>query len=273
MSTSDPSSARIHARAQAGARVAAMPVLPASATSDLPAGIDPTTMLWEEVVAPGGYASHRLDRGARLRLVDTAGDACVSLLLFNAAQPAERLNVADTAKVQWNAYVRAGALLLSDMGRPLASILTDEAETHDMFCGPSTAPSNARRYGDGTNYGPHPNARDRFLIALAKHGLGRRDLHPCLSLFKGVRIAPDGAAIPDVGPFTPGRAIVLRAEMDLIVILANCPHILDPRPDYRVSPVRISAWRGPPTAPDDPIRNSGPEAARAFLNVDDYLAR
>ena len=273
MSTADPSSAREHAHAQAGTRVEAMPVLPASATPDPPAGVDPAAMLWEEVVGPGGYASRRLNRGARLRLIDGAGDACVSLLLFNAEQPAERLNVADTAKVQWNAYLRAGALLLSDMGRPLASILTDEAGTHDLFCGPSTAASNERKYGAGTNYGPYPNARDRFLIALAKHGLGRRDLHPSVNLFKGVQIAPDGAVIPDIGPFAADRSIVLRAEMDLIVVLANCPHVLDPRPEYGVSPVRVTAWRGPFTVPDDPIRNGAPEVTRAFLNVEDYLAR
>ena len=79
--------------------------------------------------------------------------------------------------------------------------------------------------------------------------------------------------IPDIGPFAPDRSLVLRAEMDLLVVLANCPHVLDPRPDYRVSPVRVSAWRGPPTPPDDPIRNGAPEATRAFLNVDDYLGR
>jgi len=220
-----------------------------------------------------GYATRRLSRGTRLRLVDLHGDACAALLVFNAENPLERLNVADTLKVQWNGYLGAGKLLLSDMGRVMASILADTAGTHDAFCGASTQASNERRYGDGANHGPHPNTRDRFLLGVAKHGLGRKDVHPCVNLFKGVRIAPDGAIQPEVGPFAPGREVVLRAEMELIVILANCPHVLDPRAQWSVTPLRATAWRGPVTPADDPVRNAAPEGLRAFLNTEDYFAR
>ncbi len=262
MSTADPYGAQAHARAMAGTRVLAMPTLPA-----------PDGFIWEETVAAGGYATKRLNRGARLKLTDMEGDACVSLLVFNAESTAERLNVADTTKVQWNAYLGAGRLLLSDMGRVLFSILEDEAGTHDCFCGASNEASNARRYGDGANHGMHPNARDRFLIAAGKHGLTRKDVHPCINLFKGIRVAADGGLVFEGGPFPAGRSLTLRAEMDVLVVLANCPHVLDPRPGYTVTPVRATAWRGEPAAPDDPIRNATPEGLRAFLNVEDYYAR
>ncbi len=266
-STADPAGARDHARAMAGTRVEAMPTLPAAA-DDAPGGV-----VWEETIAPGGYAARRLARGTRLRLVDVAGDACAAMLLFNADMPTERLNVADTLKVQWNGYLGAGRLLLSDLGRVLMTILEDEAGTHDAFCGASTAASNARAYGDGANYGPHPNARDRFLLAVAKHGLGRKDVHPCVTWFKGVRVAEDGTTEPQVGPFAPGRTLLLRAEMEVIVVLANCPHVLDPRADYTVTPLRATAWRGAPAAADDPVRLATPEGERAFLNTDDLYAR
>jgi len=273
MSTADPYGAQAHARAMAGTQVEAMPTLPPSLASELPVGVSPDEMLWEETIAAGGYASRRLGRGARLRLTDLQGDACASLLVFNAEHPVERLNVADTVKVQWNAYLGPGKLLLSDMGRVLMSILDDSAGTHDAFCGASNEAANARKYGDGFNYGAHPNARDRFILALAKHGLGRKDIHPCLNLFKGVRIGPDGATTVQCGPFAPGRAVTLRAELDVIVVLANCPHVLDPRPGYSVTPLRASAWRGPVTPQDDPIRNATPEGLRAFLNAEDYFRR
>lgn len=265
--TADPHGARDHARAMAGTRVEAMPILPAAA------GDAPGDTVWEETIAPAGYASRRIARGTRLRLVDMAGDACASILLFNAETPTERLNVADTLKVQWNGYLGAGRLLLSDMGRVMMTILEDGAGTHDAFCGASNETSNARAYGDGKNYGVHPNARDRFMLGVARHGLGRKDVHPCINWFKGVRIAEDGATVPDIGPFAPGRAIVLRAEMELIVVLANCPHVLDPRPGFTVTPLRATAWRGQPAAEDDPARTAAPEALRAFLNTEDLYAR
>lgn len=265
--TASPHAARDHARAMAGSFAEAMPVVPAHA-DDAPAPV-----VWEETIAAGGYASRRLARGTRLRLIDLAGDACPSMLLFNAECPVERLNVADTLKVQWHAYLGAGKLLLSDMGRVMMSIVEDDAGTHDAFCGASSEASNARIYGDGKNYGTHPNARDRFMLAVARYGLGRKDVHPCINWFKGVTIAGDGATIARIGPFAPRRRIVLRAEMDVIVVLANCPHVLDQRPQFSVTPVRATAWRGEIAAEDDAIRNATPEGQRAFLNTEDYFSR
>jgi urea carboxylase-associated protein 2 len=247
--------------------------LPPWRADDLPADVDRQSLVWRETLAAGGYASRILSRGARLKLEDIHGDACVSTLLFNAATPVERLNVADTLKVQWNAYLGQGGLLLSDMGRVLASILETDAPAPDAFCGASSQASNARKYGDGFNHGAHPNARDRFGIALAKHGLGRADIHPCINWFKAVTVAGDGAVSLDAGPFAPGRSVTLRAEMDVIVVLANCPHVLDPRADYAITPVRVTAWRGEPAGEADPVRDRTPEGLRAFLNVDDYYRR
>jgi len=271
--TADAHGARAHAHAMAGTEVEAMPTVPAGGAADLPQGATRETMLWEETVGPGGYASKELNRGARLRLTDLYGDSCVSMLVFNSERPIERLNIADTVKVQWNAYLQAGRLLLSDMGRVLMSLIGDEAQTHDTFCGPSNERANLRSYGDGSNWGDFPNARDRLLLGAAKFGLGRKDLHPCVNWFKGVHVAPDGTTVWEGGPFAPRRSIVLRAEMNVIVVLANCPHLLDDRRQYSVTPVRVSAWRGPITPEDDPIRNATLESQRAFHNVEEYFRR
>ena len=273
LNTADPYAAQAHARAQAGTRAEAMPTVPATAAVDLPESVAADDVVWDEIIAPGGYASRQIARGTRLRLTDLAGDASPSLLLFNAERPVERLNIADTLKVQWNGYLGQGRLLLSDMGRVLVSLVEDTAGTHDAFCGASNQASNARKYGDGFNHGAHPNARDRFSLGVAKFGLGRKDIHPCLNLFKEVRVAQGGETVIDVGPYPPGRFVTLRAEMDLIVVVANCPHVLDPRADYAVTPLRATAWRGPVTPEADPIRNATPEGLRAFLNVEDYYRR
>ncbi len=269
----NPNAARDHARSMAGTVVEAMPVLPPAAP-DLPAGIAADALLWEETLAPGGYATRRLPRGSRLRLIDVKGDACASLQIFNAEMPTERYSFADTVKIQWNAYLGAGKLLLSDMGRVLMSIAQDSTGgAHDTFSGTSNAHTNAAKYGDGRNSGQFPNGRDRFLLGAAKHGLQRRDIHAAITLFKGARIADDGTIEPQIGPFEPGREVILRTEMDVIVVIANVPHVLDPRPDYTVTPLRATAWRGPVAAEDDPIRTATPEGLRAFLNVEDYYRR
>ena len=87
------------------------------------------------------------------------------------------------------------------------------------------------------------------------------------------RIPDQHAILPQIGPFEPSREVVLRAEMDVIVVIANVPHVLDPRPDYTVTPLRLTAWRGTIAPENDPIRTATPEGLRAFLNVEDYYRR
>jgi urea carboxylase-associated protein 2 len=266
--TSTTYGARDHARAQGGTVVEAMPTLPAAAWPDPPAGVAPGALTWAEVVAGGDYTNKVVSRGTTLRLTDRAGDACAHVLLFNADQPWERLNVADTVKVPWQAYLGAGHPLLSDQGRVLATVVADDSGRHDALCGTSSRAANTARYGDGEAQGPSPAGRELLLVAALKHGLGPRDVAPRVSFFHGVRVA-DGA-LRFTGSAGPGRAVVLRAELPLVVLIANVPHPLDPREDYVCSPLEVLAWRGAPTAPDDPLWDATPENERAYLNTDDY---
>lgn len=238
--TSRPDGARAHARSMAGTVVASMPTVPA-----------PADRLWEETLGRGAYAARRLPRGARLRVTNVDGSACAGLVVYNAEQPSERLNAADTVKVQWNAYLGAGSLLLSDMGRSLLAVLEDTCGQHDLFCG--------------------TRGRDRFLVALAKVGLGRRDLPANLNLFCGVRVDPDGKLERVRRDPAPGEHVLLRADLDVLVAIVNVPHVLDEGPGAAEARVRLTAWRGAPAGADDPIRLSTPERRRAYENVDDYL--
>ncbi|GLW35089.1 urea amidolyase associated protein UAAP1 [Actinoplanes regularis] len=262
MSTATTAGAREHARAQGGTVVDCMPIVPASTAGE--------GLTWAETIPGGGRTSRRLARGTTLRLTDPHGDACVSVLLFNADEPWERLNIADTVKVLWQAYVGEGHLLLSDQGRVLASVTTGERNRSDTFCGVSTLTRNTERYGDGTPHGPSPAGRELFTLAAAKHGLTRRDLPPSISFFQGVRVGDDGV-FTWLGSAGPGASVELRAEMAVTVLLVNTAHPLDPRDAYTCSPVEIRAWSGAPTAPTDQLWSRTPEGERAFLNTADYL--
>jgi urea carboxylase-associated protein 2 len=264
--------AREHARSLAGTAAGNGPTVPAASATDLPDEASDARIVWAETIGQGGYASRRLPRGAVLRILDPVGDACVQLLVHNARQPAERLNVADTVKIQWQAYLGHGALLLSDMGRAMMTIVADTSERHDCLCGATVRRANEQRYGDAAAGGAHPSARDLLALGLGKFGLSRRDVAPNINLFKSVRVDDTGALHFD-GAARPGTHVDLRAEMDVIVTLANSPHPLDDRPEYHASGVRCIAWlprSGPPLL--DPFRTSTPERTRAFENTDEYLS-
>jgi urea carboxylase-associated protein 2 len=271
ISTATTYGARDHARALDGRMAATQPTVPASGLADPPPGVAAADVLWEETIGAGGYASQVVPLGARVRFVDVDGDTCGGLLLHRADRPAERLNVADTVKLQWQAYPGRGYLLLSDMGRVLATVLADAGGGHDSFCGTSNRYDTERRYGDGAAHGPHPSGRDRFVLALAKHGLGERDIAPNVNLFAAVVVGPDGTLRRREAASHPGAEVVLRAEQPLVVSLVAVPHRLDTRPAYAAGRIRITAWRGEPAPADDPARSAGPEARRAFENTDAEL--
>ena len=272
--TATTSGARDHARAQADAVATHMPIVPPGRTSPPPAGVDPAGLVWSETVAPGGYAHKALSAGTTIRLSDVEADACAHVLLFRADQPWERLNVADTVKVQWQAYTSAGQLLLSDQGRVLATVLRDTSGRHDAICGTSTLLHNTERYGTGSPEGGSPAGRELFVLAAAKHGLAPRDLPPSISFFKGVRVEPSTGRLLWLGGCGSVSEVELKAELPVVVLVANTTHPLDPAPEWHGATLGISAWSGTPTRPGDDAWSSSPERERAYLNTaDDRDAR
>jgi hypothetical protein len=263
--------ARADARAQGGLVADAMPYLPADSTPFPPPGAEAGTLTWAETVAGGNYTHKAVARGTRIRLEDVIGEACAHVVLFNALAPWERLNVADTVKIPWQAYLTTGHPLLSGDGRVLATIVADDSGQHDAFCGTSTAAANRAKYGDSAPQGPSPSGRELFTLAAAKHGLAPRDLPPSVSFFKGVRVQPDGG-LAFAGSAGPGKAVELLAELPLVILIANVPHPVDPSPAYACGPLRVHAWRSAPTLPGDPRWDATPETHRAYLNTADYLA-
>jgi uncharacterized protein len=261
--------ARTDARAQDNQTSEWMPYLPASTSPFCPPGIDPTALTWAETVAPGGYTHKIVARGTGLRFDDPTGEACAHLILFNALEPVERLNVADTQKIPWQAYLGADHPLLSGDGRVLATIIADASGRHDAFCGTTTDAWNLRKYGDARPEGASPSGRGQFLKAAAKHGLTRRDLPPSVSFFKGVRVADDGELVW-TGSARADTYVELVAELPLLVLVANVAHPLDPRDDYVVGPLRVHAWRARPTDSRDNRFTATPELNRAYLNTIDY---
>ena len=274
--TGTTAGARAHARAQHGQVTAFMRHVPpssATAPDDVPAG----RLTWAETVAPGGYTTAVLARGTRLRLTDREGEACAHLLLLRADAPHERLNVADTVKVPWQAYLSSGHPLLSGFGRVLATVVADTSASHDALTGTTTREGNLARYGAAAPESSAPAGRELLTLGALKHGLDVRDLPPSISFFQGVRVAPDGT-FQWRGSAGPGAAVDLLLHLDVIVLLANTAHPLDPRPAFTNGPLEVRSW--PASADLDRLAAGelvgplGPEHAQAIANTDaDLLAR
>lgn len=215
-----------------------------------------------EIIAGGWYWSTLLRKGEALRIAQPHGPSSVALVAWNANDLSERLNLPDTVKVQWDTCIQKGRVLFSDMGRVMLSITEDSSGgAHDVLLGGSTAASNAARYPGATTR----NTRDNFVLLAGKLGLGRRDIPMALTLFAPVRVLEDDSFAWQSDLINGGDYIDLRAEMDLLVGFSNCPHPLDPSPDYAPPPAIVTRFRAT-VAADDLCRTATAEAVRGFEN-------
>ncbi len=262
--TSTTATARAHARAQAGTRTDAMPVVPAAAWPTPPEGVAAERLVWAETVPGGRYASKVLARGTRIRLRDLEGDACANVLLFRADAPWERLNVADTVKVPWQAYLGPGTRCspMPAASSPPSSPTRPDTTTHcaappvppRIGRDTATGPCTRRRPPGGscspspqpsTTSPPGPAASLSFFPHPGRHRRGPRQYgyRRC----RGVR----RPAAPSAGDRV-GR---------------DTAHPLDPAPEFRTTSLELLAW----TAAEelDVLRNDDPEYRRAVANTED----
>lgn len=227
-----------------------------------------------ESLRGGQMWSRVLRRGQILSLVDLEGGATPAALFYNASQPLERYNFADTLKAQHTAKLTRGHVLYSDMGRVLCSIIEDSAGWHDTVTGHMDRAASQAKFGQGSfqklrnDY--YRDTRSNFLIELGKHGLGKRDIVPNVNFF--AKISPDQDGRLSWQPAREaGRKVSLRAELDVLVVLSNTPHPLDPTPHYAPKPVALSIRQGPRSVPpDDYCRSFCEQNRRGFQLTEDY---
>ncbi|GHA13678.1 urea carboxylase [Devosia pacifica] len=231
------------------------------------ARINDDDVIFAETIPGGWYANYRLKTGERLRLENTEGTAAAALLAWNAADTSERLNHADSIKVQWTSKLAKGRVVFSDMGRVLLSIVEDSSGAHDVLAGGLNKAGVAAKYGDDPDL---RNTRTNMILAAAKFGLDPRDIPPLLTFFAPVSVAEGGELSWRDGIRKPGDFIEVRAEMDLLVAVSNCPHPLDPSPDYAPGPLGVTVLKAKDIEAEDFCRTATPEAVRGFENTDTY---
>jgi uncharacterized protein len=240
--------------------------LPAPTPLDA-APIRPDAVIHRETIPPGWYTSLLLRRGEALRINDDGGLASVSLLAWRKEDPSERINCADTIKIQWSAAISKGRVILSDMGRVVFSLIEDTSGAHDLLVGGSTPASVLASTGASGR-----NTQENFLAAASKIGLGVRDIPPCITFFAPVALDPAGRFLWKKGAKRAGDFVDLRAEMNLMVVASNCPHPLNPSQDGGGA-VTLVKHRARASSPGDPCRTASPEAMRAFAFTDRLYAQ
>jgi len=187
-----------------------------------------------------------LKAGQVMRIVDLESQQAVDALFYNAHDYAERYSAQDTLAAEAASgrkfYLETGSVLLSNEGRKMLTLVADTCGYHDTCAGACSCESNTVRFGHETRF--MHSCRENFLAELQKYGMGKRDLVSNVNFFMNVPIRPDGELTVDDGVSEPGGYVDLRAEMDVLVLISNCPQVNNPCNGFKPTPIRILISEG-----------------------------
>tara|TARA_R110000824_G_scaffold11746_15_gene51577 strand:+ start:5328 stop:5963 length:636 start_codon:yes stop_codon:yes gene_type:complete len=195
------------------------------------------TIIHDEIVPARAPWLYHVAAGQTLRIVDLEGNQAVDFLLYSTADDSERYSAQDTVAAQANLFLRTGTVLLSNEGRAMMTILATSVDYHDTIGGACSCESNTLRYGHHTK--SQHACVENFLEANLTEGRGKRDIVPNINFFMNVPVKEDGALGIVDGISAPGLMVDLRAEMDITVVVSNCPQINNPCNGFNPTPVRM----------------------------------
>lgn len=194
-------------------------------------------------VGAGDYYMHVLKAGQTLRILDLEGNQAADTLFYNANDPSERYSAMDTIREQGNIYLTTGTKLLSNDGNVMLEITADTCGRHDTLGGACATESNTVRYAIDKK---HMHAcRDSWLLAVAEnpeYGLNKRDITHNINFFMNVPVTSEGGLRFADGISGAGKYVELKAHMDTIVLMSNCPQLNNPCNAYNPTPVEMIIW-------------------------------
>jgi urea carboxylase-associated protein 1 len=204
--------------------------------------LDPTNAVYNYELPAGEPWLHRVKKGQVLRILDLEGNQAVDTLFYNAHDTAERYSAVDTLRAQGNIYLTTGSQLLSNDGNVMLTIVADTCGRHDTLGGACASESNTVRYALEKRF--MHSCRDNYLLALAESDtdMTKRDLVSNVNFFMNVPVTPSGGLTFEDGISAPGKYVELRAEMDLYVLISNCPQVNNPCNAYNPTPAQLIIW-------------------------------
>ncbi|MCB2425708.1 urea amidolyase associated protein UAAP2 [Methylophaga pinxianii] len=197
---------------------------------------------YEEVLA-GDYWMQPLLKNQTLRIVDLHGNQAADTLFYSVADPAERYSAIDTIREQKNVYLTAGTTLLTNMGNPMLTITADTCGRHDTLGGACATESNTVRYA--LEKKTMHACRDSWMLAVAENehfGISKRDITHNINFFMNVPVTEQGGLTFADGISEAGKYVEMQAEMDVIVLISNCPQLNNPCNAYNPTPIGLYIW-------------------------------
>jgi uncharacterized protein len=201
----------------------------------------PEAAVYRATIAAGDPFLCEVKAGQTLRLLDLEGNQAVDTLFYSARNPRERYDVQRTLRKQNRVYLTTGSVLYSNLGQPMLTISADTCGRHDTLGGACAQESNTVRYALDKRY--MHSCRDNFLRASLHDGrLSKADISANINFFMNVPVTPEGSLTFEDGISAAGKYVELKAHMDVIVLISNCPQLNNPCNGYNPTPAEVLVW-------------------------------
>lgn len=181
-------------------------------------------MTTQEIPGGGGLAVP-LKAGEAARLVNTFGSQVVDTWALSSRDTSEYLSVEHSRRMLFSLFPKVGEPLYSNRRTPMLVLEEDSSSCrHDMLfaCCDKWL---YQHYGCAPG---HANCRDNFLGALFRAGYDSALVPNPVNLWMNIPVS--GNAQLDLKPpvSKPGDHVVLRAAIDLVLVLSACPMDVTP---------------------------------------------
>lgn len=197
----------------------------------------------QEICPAGEGWLAEVKQNQTLRIIDIEGNQAVDTLFISCADIDERYSATNTLANNKKVYLEKGSDLFTNQGRIIATITDDNCGRHDTLGGACSCESNTVRYAQDTY--PMHSCRNNFMHTLSTHPIAQqydlnvRHIGPNINFFMNVPVTPDGQLVFDDGVSAPGKYVDITAQMDMLVLISNCPQLNNPCNAYNPTPIEL----------------------------------
>lgn len=197
-------------------------------------------MTRDDIIPARGHASLELHRGQTLRVIDMEGKQVVDLVAVSAMDKGEKLSCVYSNVLNGTWKITKGHTLYTDRANPILFLKEDSVGLHYTGGGFCTEELNYLRFKVRNT----ENCGDNLRRAFEPFGIEREGFNfdSCFNIFMNLTFEPDGSMKLDEPLSRSGDYVDLKAEMDTIIAISNCPQDRNPCNGFKPTAVRIQVF-------------------------------
>ncbi|MCY0887323.1 MAG: urea carboxylase-associated family protein [Alicyclobacillaceae bacterium] len=177
-----------------------------------------------------------VQKGDFMFIKDVEGEQVADVVFYTAADKEERFDPTVTMDASHSYATGKGSILYSNIYRPLATVVEDTVEQHDLLNSACRPEMYEFLYGEPL----HRSCFENLNEALRPFGIPAPHQHYPWNVFMNTVVGSHGSLTVERPRSRRGDFVVVRAEVDLIVAVSACPCAESACNGFHCTPIAVS---------------------------------